>query len=146
LHETQDRQDDGTPDADAFIGGHEGDQEGRNPHQHQGRNQRCLAADTVAVMAEDRRADGPRHKTNGVNGEGFERSHQGVGMGKKQLGENQAGDGAVEEEIIPLDRRADGAGDDGPAQLNAVFVFAETANDSLGHHAPPCCPARLPIV
>ena len=43
--------------------------------------------------------------------------------GKEQLGEHQAGDGAVKEEIVPLDGGADRAGDDGPAQLDAVFVF-----------------------
>jgi hypothetical protein len=44
---------------------------------------------------------------------------------KKQLGEDQACDGAIEEEIVPLDRGADGGRDDGAAKLNLMFAGAE---------------------
>jgi hypothetical protein len=42
-------------------------------------------------------------------------------MRKKQLGEDEARDGAVEEKIVPLDRGPDRRGDDGAAKLNLMF-------------------------
>src|SRR5262249_2000411 len=61
-------------------------------------------------------------EANGVNGEGFERPDPGIGVGEEQLGEDEAGNGAVEEEVVPFDGRADGRRNDRPAQLDAVFV------------------------
>jgi len=41
-------------------------------------------------------------------------------LGKKQLGEHQAGHDAVEEEVVPLDGGADRARDHCAAQLQAL--------------------------
>jgi hypothetical protein len=133
LHKAQHGQDHGAPNTDALVGRDEGDEEGGNPHQHQRRDQRCLAADAVPVVAKDGRPHGAGQEADGIDGKGLERSHQGIGVGKEQLGKDQAGDGAIEKEVIPLDGRTDGAGDHGAAQLNAMFVFGKAANDGLGH-------------
>jgi hypothetical protein len=66
-------------------------------HEQQRRDQRRLAADAVAVVAEDRSAHRPRDEAH------------------------EAGDGAVEKKIVPLDGDADGRGDDGAAQLRLMF-------------------------
>src|SRR6516165_2489734 len=57
LDEANDCQDDGAPDADRLVGRNEADGEGREPGQEQGRDQRSLAADAVAIVAEDHRSD-----------------------------------------------------------------------------------------
>ena len=46
-------------------------------------------------------------------------------MREEQLGEHQAGDRAVEEEIVPLDRGADGGGDHGAAKLNLMLGWGK---------------------
>jgi len=40
----------------------------------------------------------------------------------------KAGDDAIEQKIVPLDRRADGAGNHGPAQLRAVISLRQRAS------------------
>jgi hypothetical protein len=90
-------------------------------HEQQRRDQGRFAADAVAVVAEDRRAHRPRHEAYGVDGKGLERSDPRVRIREEQLGEDQAGDGAVEKEIVPLDCGADGGGDHRAAQLHLVL-------------------------
>ncbi len=110
------------PDADRIVAGHEGDEERRDAHQHQGRDQRRFAPDPVAVMAEDGGADGARDEADEIDAEGVERRGQRLLVREEELAEHQAGHGAVEEEIVPLDGRADGGGDDGAAQLARVLL------------------------
>src|SRR6202007_1246354 len=50
---------------------------------------------------------------------------QRVFVGEVELAEDQAGGGAIEEEVVPLDRGADGRRDDGLAQVGAVVVRAQ---------------------
>jgi hypothetical protein len=88
--------------------------------QDQGDDQRRFAPDPVAVMPEDRRPHRPRYEADRVNGEGFERSGQRIRSREEQRGENEPGHHAVEKEVVPLDRRADGAGDDGAPKLHGV--------------------------
>jgi hypothetical protein len=57
----------------------------------------------------------------GIDREGLERPHPRVRVREEQLCENEAGDGAVEKEIVPLDRGADGGRNDCAAQLRLVF-------------------------
>ena len=145
LDESQDGEDHGAPDADALIGRDQRDRESRQSHQQQGRDQRRLAADAIAVMAENGSPDRPRNEADGVDGEGFERSDPRVRMRKKQLGEDQAGDGAVEEKIIPRDRGADGRGDHGAAQLNLMFRRGEGSGVDIGYcHERPSSAAAFP--
>ena len=113
------------PDADRVVGRHESDGEGRQPHAQQRRDQRRLAADAVAVMAEDRGADRAGGKADEIGAEGQKRRRQRILVGKEQLAEDQPGRGAVEEKVVPLDCRADRRCDDGFAQLRAVFGLGQ---------------------
>ena len=61
-------------------------------------------------MAEDRCADPAGDKADRINGKGLQHADQWVGLGKEELTEDQTGDDAVEQEVVPLDRRADSAG------------------------------------
>ena len=74
-------------------------------------------------MAEDRGADRPSDEADEIGAEGGERRRQRILVGKVELAEDQTGGGAVEEEVIPLDGRADGGRDDRLAQLEALFGF-----------------------
>ena len=72
-------------------------------------------------MAEDRGADRPADKADEIGAEGKQRCRQRVLVGEIELAENQTGRRAIEEEIVPLDGRADRRCDDRLAQLRAVF-------------------------
>ena len=76
-------------------------------------------------MPEDGGADRARDEADGVDRKGLERPDPGVGMREEQLGEHEAGDGAVEEKVVPLDRGPDGGGDDGAAKLDLMFGRGE---------------------
>ena len=69
LDKADDGQDDGAPDADRRVARDETDGEGREAGQQQGCDQRHLAADAVAEMAEQRRADRAGDKADGVDAE-----------------------------------------------------------------------------
>jgi hypothetical protein len=68
-------------------------------------------------MAKDRRSDGAGDEADRIDGKRLQHADQRVGFREEQFPEDQPGDDTVEQKIIPLDRRADRAGDDGPAQL-----------------------------
>jgi len=121
LDHAQDGQDHRTPNADRLVGRNEGDQKGGDAHQEQRCNQRRLAADTVAVMAEDRRADRAADEPNEIGTERRESGRERIFVRKVQLAEHQAGRRTVDEKIVPLDSRADRRGDDGLTQLSAVI-------------------------
>ncbi|KAG1244112.1 hypothetical protein G6F65_021991 [Rhizopus arrhizus] len=56
LEHAQQQQQDGRPDADAVVGGHQTDQECGHAHDHQRHHQHAFPADAVAEMAEDQAA------------------------------------------------------------------------------------------
>ena len=88
-------------------------------------------------MAENRGTHRARDEAHCINREGLERPHRGIRIREEQLRENEAGDGAVEKEIVPLDRGADGGRNDCAAQLRLVFGRGKL-NDSdveRGHGA-----------
>jgi hypothetical protein len=62
-------------------------------------------------------------------------AHQRVGLREEQRTEHQRADRPVEQEIIPLDRGADRAGDQGAPQLPAMLVVAHRCRDGpdYGH-------------
>ena len=127
LQHAQHGQDDRAPDADRGVGRNEGDEEGGDAHQHQCGDQRRLAADAVAVMPEDRGADRPADEADEVGAERRQRSGQRIFVGEEELREDQPGGGAVDEEVVPLDRRADGGGDHRLAQFRAVLGIRKCA-------------------
>jgi hypothetical protein len=73
----QDKQDRG-PDADLFISREEPDQHGRHPHQDEAQHQEALAADPVAIMAEDDASDRPREEAERISRERQQRAGQRV--------------------------------------------------------------------
>jgi len=117
--------DDRSPDADRGVSGDEGDQEGRDTHAEKSCDQRRLATDPIAIMTEDRGADRPPDEADEIGAERRQRRRQGILVGKIKLAEDQPGGGAVEEEIIPFDRGADGGCDDCLAQLRTVIGFGQ---------------------
>jgi len=120
LDRPQHSQGDCAPDADLLVGWHEGDEKGCDAHKQKRRNERPLAADAVAVVAEYRGADRPARKADEIGAERCQSFGQRVLVGKIELAEDEAGRGAVDEEIVPLDGRADRRGDDGLTQLHTV--------------------------
>jgi len=73
-------------------------------------------------MAEDEGADRSCDKANEINAEGVECRRQWVFVRKKQLAEHQAGHRAVQEKIIPLDRRSHGCSDNGTTEFSTMLV------------------------
>ena len=71
-------------------------------------------------MTEDRRADRAVNEAHRIDGKCLQHAYQRVGFGKEEFAEDQPGDDAVKQEIVPLDRRANGAGDYRPAKLRAM--------------------------
>src|SRR5207237_9389005 len=125
LDEADDRQDEGAPDADRVVGRDKTDRKSRQPCRQESGDQRSLAPDAIAKMAEERRPDRPRDKADGVDREGLQHADQRVGFGEEKLPEGEARDDAVEEEIVPLDRRADRARDYRPPQLRAMIGLGQ---------------------
>src|SRR5262245_31868577 len=86
-------------------------------------------------MAEDRRANWPRHEADRVHAESFECADKRVRAREEQLREDQAGDDAVEKEVVPLDRGANRARDDRAEQLLTMLRFGDTgAGERTGAH------------
>src|SRR6516162_7106146 len=83
-------------------------------------------------MAEDRRTDRAGDKADGIDGERLQHADQWVGFGKEQLTEDQTGDDAVEQEVVPLDCRADGARNHRASQLSGVFGFGDGPDSDIG--------------
>jgi hypothetical protein len=135
-------QDDGTPDSDLLIGGDEADRRSGKSGQKQRGYQRGLAADAIAIVAEDRGTDRPGDEAHRVDGERLQHTNQGIGLGKEELGKDEAGHRAVEQEVVPFDRGADGAGDQCAAQLRLVLGFRQRAGSDVQcrHHESPWRP------
>jgi len=93
-------------------------------------------------MPENRGANRPRDKSDKEDAERLQRIHPGIGAGKEHLPEHQPGHRAVDQEIVPFDRRADRAGDDGAAQMPRVLGFRQPTRKPVcrGHFLPlhPC--------
>jgi hypothetical protein len=121
LDEANNGQDDSAPNADLLVGRDKAHGKGRKAGQQQGRDQRRLAAYPIPVMAEDRRPDGAGHKTDSVDGERLQHTDERIGPGKEELAEDQSGHLAVEQKIVPFDRRTDRACDHGPTKLRAMI-------------------------
>jgi hypothetical protein len=132
LDEAQDGEKDGAPNADAFVCGHQGDRESGKAHEHQGRNQGGLAPDAIAVMAENCSSHGPRHEADRVDAERLKGSDQRVGVRKEEFRENEAGHRAIEKEVVPFDRGADGGGNDRAPELDVMLVRRQRGRSEMG--------------
>ena len=73
-----DRQQHRAPDADRRVGRHEADADGGDAHHHHRDDEQRLAADAIAVVAEDRRAHRPRDEADEIGRERQQRADEGI--------------------------------------------------------------------
>ena len=99
------------PHPDLGVGRQETDADGRAPHQQQREHQRVSAADAVTEVREHRRPHRTDQETYAEGGERQERARQRIGGREEQWAEDEHHAGAVDEEVVPLDGRADHGGD-----------------------------------
>jgi len=132
LDQANNRKQHGTPDADALIGRDETHRDGGEAGHQQCRDQGCLAADPVAPVAEYRCPDRPADKSDEEDGKRLEDADQWVRFREEEFAEDQCRHLAVEQKVVPLDGRADRAGDHGAAQMRAVVEFGKAAPGNLG--------------
>src|SRR5262249_12442970 len=109
--------------ADGRVSGQEANEEGAKSHQEQRGYEGGLATDTVAEIAEQYSAKRSGQEADGVGAERSNLAGVRVELREEQLGEDQCRGRAVQEEIVPLDRRADRAGDDGLDEGPALSRF-----------------------
>src|SRR6516225_1109905 len=83
-------------------------------------------------MAEYRRPDRPADKSDEKNGERLEYADQRIRFGEEEFAEDQRSHLAVQQEIVPLDRGADRAGDHGAAQMRAMLCFGKLTRCDFG--------------
>jgi len=117
LEDPQGDQQDRRPDADRVVRRQQADEEAGAAHQAHGEQQHRLAAEPVAEVPED---DAAERAGDIAGGEGAERgdgADGGIGTREEQLAEDQRGDGAVDEEVVELDGRAQQPGQRDSAQL-----------------------------
>ena len=115
LQEPQGDQQDRRPHPDRGVRRQDADHERGDAHQQQRDHQHVLAAQLVAEVTEDDPAERPRDEAHRVRREGQQGADQRLEAGEEQLVEDQGGGRAVDEEVVPLQRGADQAGDDHPA-------------------------------
>ncbi len=112
LNDTQEDEQDRRPIADLRIGRQEADGGGADADHQQCRHQHGLAAIAVAHDAEEDAAQRPDHEADAEGQERQQRADQRVALREEEFAEHQRGGGAIEEEIIPFERRADAGGND----------------------------------
>ena len=106
----EDGQQDRAPDADAGVARHEARLEGGDAHHEQGDDQRRLAADAVAVVAEDRTRRSGARRSRRRSGERLSVPTSGSSFGKYSLANTRPATGAVQEKsyhsmVVPTVRR-----------------------------------------
>src|SRR5690606_4276610 len=109
LHEAQRAEDDRRCDADRLVRRRETDRHRRRAHQRQRRDQDRLAADAVAEMPEEEPPQRTRRETHGEHAEDRDRADQRIEAREEQTIEDERREKAVEQEVVPLDRRAEKA-------------------------------------
>ena len=104
LKEPQDGEQDRRRQPDHGVAGHQTHQGRRDTHHDQGDDQHLLASDAVTEVAEHDTADRTGQEAHAEGGEGQQCPDQRAGVREEQLGEDQGGCGAVDEEVVVLDR------------------------------------------
>ena len=108
----QDQQDGASHPIQAEPGEH-ADGGGDHRHEQDAGRQRLPAAESVAVVGEEQGPGRAGDEGHAVDGEGREQRADGVGLGEEHRRED-GGERAVQGEVVPLDKVADAAGDQGP--------------------------------
>jgi hypothetical protein len=112
-HADGDQQDPG-PHADLGVGGQRTDEHGGDTHQQQRPDQDRLASDAVAEVTADDPAEGAHREADPEGGEGEQRARQRIAGGEERGVEVQRRSRAEADEVVGLDRRADGGADRDP--------------------------------
>ena len=116
LQDAEQDQQDRSGDADRGIGRQESDERGRQAHQDEREDEHLLAAEPVAEVAGDDRAERPEQERDADRREREHLGEAGVRLGhggEEERREHEAGSLGVDEEVVPLDGGTDeGAGED----------------------------------
>ena len=136
LQHAQQDEDDGRRHADGGVARQQADQCGRHAHQHDGDEEGALAADEVAEPPEHQRAEGP-HEEARREGEQSEDEARGLVDAREELLGDDDRQRAVEEEVVPLEHRPQGRGEDHPAVggVDTGGVCGGAARLGCGHDA-----------
>src|SRR5260370_7117773 len=139
LDQAQQGQNDRAPDADRRVARYKTYGEGSKAGHQQRRDQRRLAPDAVAIMAENRGADWTDGETDGVDREGLQGAHQRIGSREIQFPEGERRHQTVGQEVIGFDYRSDGAGDHGATQGRTVLGVGQAGGGNFARppRAPP---------
>src|SRR5881227_1854942 len=86
-------------------------------------------------MAKNHAPDRPGEESDGVGRKRRHHSRPRVERGEEELVEHQRGGGAVEEEVVPLDGRADEAGGGDFEDFRTAFQVAVAWGNRGGHDA-----------
>ena len=113
---------------DYVIARQQADDEGRRSHQSQGQHEGEFAADQVAQMAEEDRAEGPNEKTRPEHEKTCNEGDRRVQLGREEMLAEKEREHAVEIEVVPLDQRADRGGTNDPRQAQGARRDASTGS------------------
>ncbi len=116
LHDAEQDQQDRREHADGRIRRQGTDEERRRAHQQQRQDQHLLAAHPVTEVTDDDGADRTGHVRDAEGGQGEQGRGGRVAVGEEHRREDQAGRGAVDEEVVVLEHAADEAGEGGLAR------------------------------
>ena len=89
-------------------------------HDQRGHDQRLAPADAVAEMTKQDAAERARDEADTERPERDQRALPGRGVGEEQVAEHERGGRPVDEEVVPLQRRAHGGAGHHPPQLPLV--------------------------
>ena len=110
LQQSQDRQDQRRGHADRRCAGNHANRHRGAGHDQQRGDQRLLASQPIPVVAEHGRAQRAGQKRRGEGPHRRNRGYRGAEVREEHRGEHQRCGGAVDQEVVVLDRRADVAG------------------------------------
>ena len=125
-----------------MVGGQEADADRGDPHGEQSDDEGGFAADAIAEVSEEGRADGTGEEGDAESGEGVETRGCGISRREEEAGKNENGGGGEDVEIEELNGGADEAGDedlgrrvDRPFQGSAGFVHGNLREQSTTESA-----------
>ena len=122
LEQAQHHQQDRRGDPDGGVGGQQPDADGGDAHEQQGHDQDALAADAVTEVPGEDPAQRAHHEAHADGRERGEQPGGGSEGGEEELPEHQARRRGVDEEVVPLDGRADEARAQHATHLGGVVV------------------------
>ena len=86
-----------------MVGGQQADGEGRDAHRQQRADQGGLAADPIAKVAEEHRADRTGHECQAEGGQRGQQSGGRIALGEEQERKHRHRRGGIDIEIVKLD-------------------------------------------